>query len=257
MGLFKSKEERRIDELILVAATAGADAELAAGVERGRVIAEAVNMARELCAYGQRLSPRFQYAAEPPFEDQYRDYGIYLSVLAGEQVEEGLSHFRAKAESADPETVGTFPAEVLVNLLVRIDRPAEALDISRRYLARPQSSPPSCPSIVELCRQTENYKVLAEVAREQGDLRRAEKLLREAAKIYGQVGSRAMLALAEAWLATVLAELGKIDEGEVVALRARSTPTEDPEWQVFTRVLAAAPRHWLWRPLLLRMDPRP
>ncbi|MFL6212661.1 MAG: leucyl aminopeptidase [Blastocatellia bacterium] len=43
------KEERRIDELILVAAAPGNhDAELAAGVERGRIIAEAVNMAREL-----------------------------------------------------------------------------------------------------------------------------------------------------------------------------------------------------------------
>ena len=45
----QNKEERRIDELILVAAAPGNhDTELAAGVERGRVIAEAVNMAREL-----------------------------------------------------------------------------------------------------------------------------------------------------------------------------------------------------------------
>jgi leucyl aminopeptidase len=45
----QNKEERRIDELILVAAAPGNhESELAAGVERGRVIAEAVNMAREL-----------------------------------------------------------------------------------------------------------------------------------------------------------------------------------------------------------------
>ena len=56
LGLFEpdmyktqNKEERRIDELILVAAPPGNhDAELSAGVERGRIIAEAVNMAREL-----------------------------------------------------------------------------------------------------------------------------------------------------------------------------------------------------------------
>jgi leucyl aminopeptidase len=55
LGLFEpdmyktqNKEERRIDELILIAAASGAEAELAAGVERGRIIAEAVNMAREL-----------------------------------------------------------------------------------------------------------------------------------------------------------------------------------------------------------------
>ena len=128
-----------------------------------------LEQARELCAYGQRLSPRFQSQGDPPFDDQYRDYAVYLSVLAGDHPEEGLAHFQAKAEQADPETVGTFPAEVLVNLLLRVNRPAQALSVARRFLTRPQSTPPSCPSIVELCRMTGDYKTLSEVAREQGD----------------------------------------------------------------------------------------
>ena len=55
LGLFEpdmykteNKEERRIDELILVAATPGSEDALAQGVERGRIIGEAVNLAREL-----------------------------------------------------------------------------------------------------------------------------------------------------------------------------------------------------------------
>ena len=55
LGLFEpdmykteSKEERRIDELILVAASSGSEDALAQGVERGRIIGEAVNFAREL-----------------------------------------------------------------------------------------------------------------------------------------------------------------------------------------------------------------
>src|SRR5262249_33174468 len=51
---------------------------------------EELEKARELCEYGRRLSPRFRYAGEVPFEDLYRDAGIYLSILAGDQVEEGL-----------------------------------------------------------------------------------------------------------------------------------------------------------------------
>jgi tetratricopeptide (TPR) repeat protein len=51
-----------------------------------------------------------------------------------------------------------------------------------------------------------------------------------------------MLPLDEAWLAVVLAELGKLDEAEVLALRARKMPTEDPEWQVFTRFALGAVR---------------
>ncbi len=55
IGLFEpdmykteNKEERRIDELLLLSAASGSEDELASGVERGRIIAEAVNMAREL-----------------------------------------------------------------------------------------------------------------------------------------------------------------------------------------------------------------
>ena len=55
LGLFEpdmyktqSKEERRIDELILLAAAPGSEDALAKGVERGRIIGEAVNFAREL-----------------------------------------------------------------------------------------------------------------------------------------------------------------------------------------------------------------
>src|SRR5262249_11209033 len=55
MGLFEpdmykteKKEERRIEELILVTTAEGAEEALAHGAERGEIIAEAVNMAREL-----------------------------------------------------------------------------------------------------------------------------------------------------------------------------------------------------------------
>jgi hypothetical protein len=130
---------------------------------------EELDLARQLCEYGQHLSPRFQYASDPPFEDQYRDYGVYLAILAGDQVEEGLAHFRAKAEEADPETVGTYPAEVLVNLLLRLERPAEALAVARRHLATADENRLTCPNIVELCQRTKDYDTLAQIAREQNN----------------------------------------------------------------------------------------
>ena len=130
---------------------------------------EELDLARELCAYGQRIAPRLQYPGDPPFEDQYRDYGVYLATLAGDRTEEGVAHFRAKAEGADPETVGTYPAEVLVNLLLRLDRPAEALALARRHLARVDNRRLTCPGISELCQKANDYGTLAEVAREQGD----------------------------------------------------------------------------------------
>jgi hypothetical protein len=128
---------------------------------------EELNLARELCAYGRRLSTRFQYNSDPPFEDQYRDYGIYLAILAGEDVEAGIAHFREKADNADPETVGTYPAEVLVNLLLRLGRTVEALQVARRHLALVEDRRLTCPTISELCQRTGDYATLAEVARQQ------------------------------------------------------------------------------------------
>lgn len=128
-----------------------------------------LEMARELCVYGQRLSGRFVNPGDPPFEDLYRAIGIYLAILAGDNIEEGLDYFRRQAEQADPETIGTYPAQVLVNLLLRLDRPAEALAVARKYLAAADNRQLSCPSIVELCRKVGDYRTLAEVAREQDD----------------------------------------------------------------------------------------
>jgi hypothetical protein len=128
-----------------------------------------LGLARELCAYGQRLSGRFQNPGEPPFEDQYKAYGIYLSVLAGDHVEQGLDYFRSQADNADPETVGTYPAEVLVNLLLRLDRVPEALAVARKHLAKTENRPLTCPGIADLCQRARDFRTLAEVAREQGD----------------------------------------------------------------------------------------
>jgi hypothetical protein len=128
-----------------------------------------LKLARELCAYGKRLSPRFGFNADPPFEDQYVDYDAFLSILTGEDVAGGLAHFHKKADEADPETIGSFPAEVLVNLLLRLERPKEALAVARKHLARLGEQRLSCPSIVDLCKQSGDYQALAEVAREQGN----------------------------------------------------------------------------------------
>jgi hypothetical protein len=128
-----------------------------------------MKLARELCAYGRRLSPRFQYQSDPPFENPYVDYDVYLSILQGENVEQGLAHFRKKADEADPEEIGSYPAQVLVNLLLRLGRGKDALAVSRKHLARLGEARLSCPSFVELCQQTGAWETLAEAAREQGN----------------------------------------------------------------------------------------
>jgi hypothetical protein len=128
-----------------------------------------LELVRELCDYGTRLSGRFVNRGDPPFERLYEGYGHYYAALAGSDVERHLDYFREQARAADPETVGTYPAEVLVNLLLRLDRPAEALAVARKYLAGVDNRRLSCPGIAELCQKVQDYRTLTEVAREQGD----------------------------------------------------------------------------------------
>jgi hypothetical protein len=131
---------------------------------------EELDLACELCEYGKHLSPRFWSGrGDPPFEGHFRDYAVYLAVLAGDEVEQGLACFRAKVENADAEEDRIRPAEVLVNLLLRLGRPAEALAVARRHLAGVDSRQLICPSITELCQRANDYRTLAEVAREQAD----------------------------------------------------------------------------------------
>src|SRR5262249_23260106 len=53
-----------------------------------------LGLARELCQYGARLAGRFLGQEEPPFEDGYVDYETYLAILAGDDVEKGVTRFR-------------------------------------------------------------------------------------------------------------------------------------------------------------------
>jgi hypothetical protein len=131
-----------------------------------------LKLVREMCAYGQRISPKLQYQADPPFQDTYRDYDIYLAAVLGERVEEGIRHFNAKAEQAaadDPDGENTFPAEVLVNLLLRLDRLPEAVGVARQYLVKADPRRLTCPSVVELCQRAHDFQALADVARDQQD----------------------------------------------------------------------------------------
>src|SRR5262249_1705026 len=113
-----------------------------------------VGLARELCEYGQKLSGKFLGEGNPPFEDQYTAYGLHLAAVAGERVDEAIAYFKHQAEVADPEEIGTYPAEVLVNLLLRLGRPDEALEVARKHLAGADAGRRlTCPGVAELCQK--------------------------------------------------------------------------------------------------------
>ena len=81
------------------------------------------------------------------------------------------------------------------------------------------------------------------LARLKGDLKRSEKMFREALRITAARGDRGLVPDYQAALATTLAELGKVDEAERLALDARAHAVpEDTSCQIFATTALAAVR---------------
>ncbi len=129
-----------------------------------------LGLAHDLCLYGEKLAPTFRGDADPPFQDTYSDYKVYLDVLRGVDADAGIAHFRAKADAGvDPDGDPNPPAEVLVNLLLKIGRPADALAVAKQYLSRFGDGQMTCPSVTELARRARDYASLAEAAKSRSD----------------------------------------------------------------------------------------
>ena len=131
---------------------------------------ETLKMAVELCAYGKRLAPMFQFKGQPPFEDVFADHEIYLRALLGEDVDGAIAHFRRKIVESDPDEVGTAPAQTLVKLLTRLERYSEAVDVFREHLSEADPTYLTCPNPRQLCQMAGDYERLRQLAREEGDL---------------------------------------------------------------------------------------
>lgn len=125
-------------------------------------------LARELCSYGRKLSRGLQGTNDSPFDENYDDYLAFLNVIAGVDVEVGLERFRLKAER-EAEEGATYPAQVYVNLLLRANRPREALDAAKKYLLTQDDRNMICPSVGELARRTEDFETMAEAALARND----------------------------------------------------------------------------------------
>jgi hypothetical protein len=126
-------------------------------------------LARDLCEYGRRLSPNIRGGGgDAPFEDMYDDFLPFLNVIAGENVDEGLARFKAKAEREAAEGA-TYAAQVYVNLLVRINRLREALDAARAMLANEDERNLICPGVSELAKRLKDYRAMADAAKARQD----------------------------------------------------------------------------------------
>jgi hypothetical protein len=131
---------------------------------------EILSMALELTDYGRHLSPMYEFRGNPPFQNVYEDYGIYLGALLGKNVDQAVAHFREKVTQGEPSELDSGPAQVLVALLSRLNRYHDAIEVSLQYLRDFDSRQVTCMSVPQLCQKAKDYELLMKFSREQGDL---------------------------------------------------------------------------------------
>jgi len=127
---------------------------------------DTLRLALEMAGYGERLSPMFHFRGDPPFEEIYRDHGIYLRAMLGEEVETAIAHFRTKAD----QNGDTQAVEVLIELLVQLERYGDAVQVACECLPQASDVPLRCPSLVQLCQMAGDYTTMGRVSRERADV---------------------------------------------------------------------------------------
>jgi hypothetical protein len=122
----------------------------------------------ELCEYGRRLSPQFQYPADPPFDEYYEAHLHFFRVLQGSDSQKSLEYFRNRLRTASETDDRRLIAYVLVDLLVRTGALEEAALVAAEHLRDLDES--SGFSFAQLCEEAGRLDLLRDAAREKGDL---------------------------------------------------------------------------------------
>ena len=126
-----------------------------------------LDLGLQLAQYGSRLAPQYQYAGNPPFEEFYPSHIRFFQALADQEREQALAYFRAKLGEDVSSTDNQLTAFALVELLLRLGRRDEALELACRYLA--DSAEEFGLSLPELCAESNRFDLLKSLAHGKGD----------------------------------------------------------------------------------------
>lgn len=132
--------------------------------------AEHLRLALDLAHYGRRLHPQYQYPGEEPFLDLYPASVAFFQALLGEQVDAGIRYFTHKADAVDQQQFGTVAVEVLIDLLSRCGRHAEALQAYARRVPVGARIIGIAPSLLQLSQRLGEFTPMLEICQQRNDL---------------------------------------------------------------------------------------
>ena len=126
-----------------------------------------LDKAIQLAEYGGNLSAQFQYPADPPFDDFYPAHQQFFKAIADDGTDEALAYFLAKIDEEPDEDDKPMIAYVLVDLLIRLDRLPQAMEVASRYLRDLEGADGF--SFSKLCEDAGRMDALRDCARDKGD----------------------------------------------------------------------------------------
>jgi hypothetical protein len=127
----------------------------------------ALALASDLADYGVNLAPQFQYHGEVPFQDFYPAHRQFFRFLQDEDRDSAADYFRQRLAAEPDPADQALAAYALVDLLVRVDRFAEALPIAEQYLL--EGDQEFAGAFAELCEKAGRFDVLQQAADRRGD----------------------------------------------------------------------------------------
>ncbi len=144
---------------------------LASTVRFARVLTdpEHIRKAWELTQYGRRLSHQLQYPGEEPFVDFYPAHASFFGILMGKSVDSSLTIFQRKARAVNVAEQGTEPIEVYVDLLDRIGRADEALNVAIELVPDEVPAARVTPLLLELAAKAGDFQPVLEYCKRKSD----------------------------------------------------------------------------------------
>ena len=126
--------------------------------------------ALEMTFYGEMLDDQLQYPSEEPFAEMYLSHRHYFNALLGQDVDGSVAYFKSKAENCNAHEETTMAIEIYVELLHRVGRSEEAIDVLINMIPEGMQTTGVAPNLIDLCKEIDNFEPLKKVCRNRNDL---------------------------------------------------------------------------------------
>ena len=145
---------------------------LASVVRIGRVLqdSELIQKVYDLTRFGDGLPDDVKYPGQVPFEDVFPDHLHYYAAVLGKNVDAAVEYFGKKIEQHDARQHGGIVIETFVELLARVGKNDQALDVMVSQLLGKYPLLGIAPEPHELAKTQSQQQKLLEHYRSESDL---------------------------------------------------------------------------------------